>query len=98
MGDDEEEYAKIHRAKMQFVQNTLNHTLQGTERNEDIRAQIEVKDVNAIISINRSQWCDHLERMTEDRLPKAALNYKAVVRKDAGRPKMRWEPEQVYIS
>ena len=37
-----------------------------------------------------------LQRMTEDRLPKAAVNYKAVGRRDVGRPRMRWELEQVY--
>ena len=35
--------------------------------------------------------------MTEDRLPKAALNYKAIGRRAMGRPRMRWVPEQVYI-
>ena len=35
--------------------------------------------------------------MTEDRLPKAALNYKAIDRRDVGRSRIRWLSEQVYI-
>ena len=52
-----------------------NYTLQDRIRTEDIRAELEVKDINEIIAIYRRQWCDHLQRMTEDRLSKAALNY-----------------------
>ncbi len=47
-------------------------------RNEDIGAEFEVNDLNEIISIYRRQWWDHLQRTTEDRLLKAALNYKAM--------------------
>ena len=72
--------------------------LQDRIRNEDIRAELEVEDINEIISAYRRQWWDHLQRMTEDRLPKAALNYKAIGRRDVGRPRMRWVPEQVYIT
>ena len=38
--------------------------------------------INEIISIYRRQWWDHLQRTTEDRLPKAALNYKVIGRRD----------------
>ena len=62
----------------------LNYTLQDRMRNEDIRAELEVKDLNEMIAIYRRQWWDHLQRMTEDRLRKAALNYKAIGRRDVG--------------
>ena len=68
------ESSKIQSAKMQFLRNTLNYTLQDIIRNEDVRVELEVKDINEIISIYRRQWWDHLQRMTEDQLPKGALN------------------------
>ena len=67
-------------------------------RDRDIRAELEVKDINEIISAYRRQWWGHLQSMTDHRLPKAALNYKAIGRRDVGRPRMRWVPEQVYIT
>ena len=76
----------------------VHYTLEGGIRDKGIRAELEVKDINEIISIYRRQWWDHLQRMTEDRLPKAALNYKDIGRRDVGRPSMRWLPEQVYIT
>ena len=78
----EKESGRIQSAEMHFLRNTLNYTLQHRIRNEDIRAELEVKDLNEIISIYNRQCWDHLQRMTEDRLPKAALNYKAIGRKD----------------
>ena len=65
---------------MHFLRNTLNYTLLERVGNGDIRAELEVKDVNEIIGIYRRQWWDHLQRMTEDQLSKAALNYKAIGR------------------
>ena len=62
--DKKKESGKIQRAEMQFLQNTLNYTLQDRIRNEDIRGELEVKDINEIIAIYRRQWWDHLQRMT----------------------------------
>ena len=92
------ESGKIQSAEMQFLRNTVHYTLEDGIRDKGIRAELEVKGINEIISIYRRQWWDHLQRMTEDRLPKAALNYKAISRRDVGRPRMRWVPEQVYIN
>ena len=65
----EKKSGKVQSAEIQFLQNTLNYTLQNRIRNEDIKAELEVKDINEIIAIwDRRQWWDHLQRMTEDRL------------------------------
>ena len=63
----------------------------------DVYKRQEVKDINEITAIYRRQWGDHLQMMTEDRLTKAALNYKAIGRRDVNRPRMRWVPEQECI-
>ena len=74
---------------MQFLRDTLNYRLQDRIKNKDIRAELEIKVINEIIAIYRKQWWAHLHRMTEDRLPKAAMNYKAIDRRDVGHPRMR---------
>ena len=40
------ECGKIQSVEMQFLRNTSNYTLQDRIRNEDIRAELEVKDIN----------------------------------------------------
>ena len=45
------ECVKIQSAEMQFLRNTLNFTLEDRIRNEDVRAKLEAKDINGIISI-----------------------------------------------
>ena len=50
------ECGKIQNAEMQFLRNTLNYTLQARIRNEDIRADLVVEDINEIISIYKRQW------------------------------------------
>ena len=67
-------------AEMQFLRNSLIYTLQYRQRSEHIRAELEGKDMIAIISTCRIQWGDHLQRITEDRLPKAVLKYKPIGR------------------
>ena len=48
-------YGRTQSAKMQFIQNTLNYTLQDRIMNEDIRAELEVKNINEINLIYRRQ-------------------------------------------
>ena len=43
------ECGKIQSGEMQFLRNTLNYTSQDRMRNEDIRAELEVKDINEMI-------------------------------------------------
>ena len=54
---------KIQSVEMQFFRNTLNYTLQDRMRNEDIRAELKVKDINEIIAIYIRQWWDRLRRI-----------------------------------
>ena len=57
------ESGKIQSAEVQFLRNTLNYTLQDRIKKEDIRAELEVKDISEIITFYRRQWWDHLQRM-----------------------------------
>ena len=68
------------------------------KRQEYIRAKLESEDINEIISAYRRQCCVHLQRMREDRLAKGPLNYKTIGRREVGRPRMRWVPEQVCVT
>ena len=40
---------------------------------------------------SRLQWARHVERMTDDRLPKRAADLREQGRRRRGRPMLRWE-------
>ena len=40
---------------------------------------------------SRLQWAGHVERMTDDRLPKRAAELREQGRRRRGRPRLRWE-------
>ncbi|KAJ4428905.1 hypothetical protein ANN_25899 [Periplaneta americana] len=44
---------------------------------------------------NNRRWCEHLQRMPNCRLPALAMGYKPKGKRDVGRPRAKWGPEQV---
>ncbi|PSN43495.1 hypothetical protein C0J52_03198 [Blattella germanica] len=58
---------------------------------KDIRQQLNIEELNTTITKYRTNCKQHLIRMTDDRIPKAALNYKP--RRGLGRPRKRWEQQ-----
>jgi hypothetical protein len=65
------------------------------KKNEEIRKELKVTTLNDKITENRRKWNENLNRMPEERLPVKAWKYKPKGRRDVGRPRKRWEPEQV---
>ena len=56
------ECCKIQSAEMQFLRSTLNYTDCKIEQGMRISgAELEVEDINEIISAYRRQWLDHLQ-------------------------------------
>lgn len=84
----------VQSAEMKFLQSTLNCRLQDRRRNEDIREELRVTEVNDIISKCRRRWWEHLQRMAEGRLPKAVWQHKPTGRRDVGWPRLRWVLKQ----
>jgi hypothetical protein len=59
-------------------------------RNEGIREELQIIDINSRIKDYKINWLQHLERMEQNRIPKLLLNYKPRGRRDQGRPCRRW--------
>jgi hypothetical protein len=70
---------KIQSAEMKFLRSTIGCKLLDRRKNEEIR----------------KEWNEHLNRMPEGRLQVKAWKYKPKGKRDVGRLRKRWEPEQV---
>jgi hypothetical protein len=62
-------------------------------RNEDIREEIQIIDINSRIEDYQMKWLQHLGRMEQNRIPKLLLNYKPRGRRVQGRPCRRWREQ-----
>jgi len=58
-------------------------------RSEIIRKELEISGIQDVRIKYKQNWINHLERMDNTRLPKHALNYKPLGRRDRGRPRKR---------
>lgn len=92
----EKDKSRIQAAEMKFMRSTLGFTILDKKRNTDIRQELKVEPLLDTLRRNRQRWCEHLERMPNTRLPAIARDYRAVGRRDIGRPRAKWAPEQVH--
>jgi hypothetical protein len=51
-------------------------------RNEDIREELQIIDINSRIKNYKIKWLQNFERMEQNRIPKLLLNYKPRGRRD----------------
>ena len=92
LGKGEEK--KIQAAEMRFLRSVQGFSLLDRRRNIDIRQDLKIQSLNETIKEYKRRWCGHVARMPDTRLPVAALKYKPSGRRDVGRPRRRWVPEQ----
>jgi hypothetical protein len=59
-------------------------------RNNDIREQLKVDNIEIDIEKNRLRWYGHIMRMADERIPKRTLEMKLRGRRPKGRPRTRW--------
>ena len=85
--------ARIQTAEMNFLRPIAGYQRIDRKQNKDIRQQLNIEELNTTIAKYRTNWKQHLIRMTDDRIPKAALNYKPRGRRGLGRPRKRWEQQ-----
>jgi hypothetical protein len=62
-------------------------------RNEDVKEELQITDINSRIKDYQIKWLQHSERMEQNRIPKLLLNYKPRGRRDQGRPSRRWRKQ-----
>lgn len=91
----EKDKSKVQVAEMKFMRSTLGCTIQDKKKNIDIRKKLEVEPLLEKLKRNNRRWCEHLQRMPNYRLPALAMGYKPKGRRDVGRPRAKWAPEQV---
>ena len=82
---------RLEAAETRCLRNVKGYTRLDKIRNEVIRKELEVSEIQDVKSKYKQNWINHLERMDNTRLPKHALKYKPPGRRDRGRPKKRWQ-------
>lgn len=55
-------------------------------KNEDIRNELHIGNLNSLLKENRANWKEHLDRMKNERLPLKAFKYHCKGRRNVGRP------------
>lgn len=86
--------ARIQAAEMKFLRPIAGYQRTDKKHNTEIRQQLNVEELNTTIVKYRTSWENHLTRMTDNRIPKAAYNYSPRGRRNLGRPKKRWRQQQ----
>ena len=64
-------------------------------KNVDIRTELGVGSLLEQLRSEKRMWCEHLGRMTGDRIPVLAVEYRLVGKRDVGRARAKWVPEEV---
>jgi endonuclease/exonuclease/phosphatase family metal-dependent hydrolase len=82
--------SRLQASEMRFLRGTYGCSREDRYRNTDIRAQLNIFSIKDKISENRNGWFEHVNRMDSNRIPKQALSYKPIGRRDRGRPTRRW--------
>jgi hypothetical protein len=79
---------------MRFLRSVKGCTREDKIRNKEIRKELRIYNISEKIQDYHDRWVEHLERMRNGRFPREALHYLPKGRRDLGRPRKRWEPEQ----
>jgi hypothetical protein len=85
--------SRLEAAEMRFLRSVAGYRLIDHKRNEVIREELQIIDINSRIKDYQIKWLQHLERMEQNRIPKLLLNYKPRGRRDQGRPCRRWREQ-----
>ncbi|XP_055385812.1 uncharacterized protein LOC129614885 [Condylostylus longicornis] len=80
----------LRRTEMKTLRQICGYTLRDKIRNEDIRSTCEIQDVVRWTRCRRRNWRDHVNRMSENRIAKIAMNNRPSTRRPVGRPPKRW--------
>ena len=73
-----------------FLRSVAENSLKDHKRNEDIRKELHVYNLNERLKENKNNWYEHLRRMDETRIAKRMFNYRPQGRRNVGRPRRRW--------
>jgi hypothetical protein len=89
----ERQKSRLEAAEMRFRRSVAGYSLIDHTRNDDVREELQIIDINSRTKDYEIKWLQHLERMVQNRIPKLLLNYKPRGRRDQGRPCRRWREQ-----
>ena len=86
---------KIGSNPSQVSATTIGYILEGQTdkvRNEAVRQQTKLEELNLIIKERRLRWLGHVLRMEDNRIPKQAMYWQADhnTKRKPGRPRKNW--------
>jgi ribosomal protein L20 len=70
MGYIKKDKDKIQAAEMRFLRTVKGCTRVDRIRNVDIRAELNIYNINNTLEENKENWKQHIDRLTETRIPK----------------------------
>jgi hypothetical protein len=91
---EKKEESKIQSSEMLFLRSVKGCSRIDIIKTDDIRQELSIFTLKDKIKYNKVRWCQHLNTMSEDRLPVKANKYRPKGIRDLGRPRKRWVPVQ----
>ena len=78
---------------LMFVRRVKGWTRRDHIRNEEIREELSIYNINDKIKDYKRKGSEHLTRMADSRIPKRAYAHRERGRKSVGRPRKRWKDD-----
>ena len=75
---------------MKFLRKTKGCTIMDQIRNEQIRQDLNIYNVNERITTYKNNWIQHVHRKNDTSIVKTTLKYQPQGRRDIGRPIKRY--------
>ncbi|PSN40639.1 hypothetical protein C0J52_21094 [Blattella germanica] len=80
---------RVEVAKMRFLRAVAGYRRSDRKRNEDIRVELGVTGMCSMIRAYQENWLQHLNNMTDQRIPKSITAYQSIGKRTRGRPVKR---------
>lgn len=88
-----EDKRRLEASEMRYLRSVAGISRLEHMRNEEIRNELQIEELNQLVKDYQSKWMHHLDRMEEERFPKIAFQYRPEGRRDVGRPRLRWRQQ-----
>ncbi|XP_055378969.1 uncharacterized protein LOC129610426 [Condylostylus longicornis] len=89
---------RLRATEMQTLRQICGYTLLDKKRSADVREECKIQDIVRWTRCRRRYWRDHVNRMSENRLPKIAMTNKPNTKRPPGRPPKRWHECWTFTS
>ena len=76
--------------EMKTLRRITNKTKWDRARNDKIRESCEIQNITSWVQRRRTEWSEHISRMTDDRLVRKVGDGIREGKRNLGRPMKRW--------